>query len=58
MCSNLFTNARSRALIVIISFDNSKSGSGPFVIVLIHVVTVAAEFVRQLSKMNLKQYRS
>jgi hypothetical protein len=58
-CSNLFTNAISRALIVIISFDKSKSSVAAFVVVFVLVVAVAAvEFVRQHPKMNSNQYRT
>jgi hypothetical protein len=58
-CSNLFTNAISRALIVIISFDKSKSSVAAFVVVFVLVVAVAAvEFVRQHPKINSVQCRS
>jgi hypothetical protein len=57
MCSSLFTSARSCALIFIISFDKSKSGSAAFVVLVLVVVADAAEFVRQLSKLNSRQYR-
>jgi hypothetical protein len=52
MCSSLFTKARSCALIVINSFDKSKSGSAAFVVVLVIAVD-ADEFVRQLTKLSV-----
>ena len=57
MCSSLFTSARSCALIFIISFDKSKSGSAAFVVLVLVVAVDAVEFVRHLSKTSLKQYR-
>jgi hypothetical protein len=54
MCSSLFTSARSCALIFIISFDKSKSGSAAFDVLVLVVTADAAEFVRQLSKLNSK----
>jgi hypothetical protein len=50
MCPSLFTNARSCALIFIISFDKSKSGSAAFVVLVLVVAADATGFVRQLLK--------